>query len=92
LIASCKDKESRELFETGRSRKFRGIERIAVRKLDQLEAAAALDDMRVPPGNRLEALRGNRAGEYSVRINDQYRLCFRWTSEGAQDVEITHYH
>jgi proteic killer suppression protein len=92
LIASFKDKESRKLFETGRSRKFRAIERIALRKLDQLEAAAALDDMRAPPGNRLESLKGNRAGQHSVRVNDQYRVCFRWTSEGVQDVEITDYH
>jgi proteic killer suppression protein len=92
LIASFKDNESRKLFETGRSRKFRAIERIALRKLDQLEAASTLDDMRVPPGNRLEALKGNRAGQHSVRVNDQYRVCFRWTSEGIQDVEITDYH
>jgi proteic killer suppression protein len=92
LIASFKDNESRKLFETGRARKFRAIERIALRKLDQLEAASTLDDMRVPPGNRLEALKGNRAGQHSVRVNDQYRVCFRWTSEGIQDVEITDYH
>ena len=63
-----------------------------MRKLRQLEISARLDDLRVPPGNRLEALRGDRAGQYSIRINDQYRLCFRWSDGGAEDVEIVDYH
>jgi len=63
-----------------------------MRKLRQLEVSARLDDLRVPPGNRLEALKGDRAGLYSIRINDQYRLCFRWTSAGAEEVEIVDYH
>lgn len=66
--------------------------RIAARKLAQLNAASALDDLRAPPGNRLEPLKGNRAGQYSIRINDQWRVCFVWTDAGPADVEITDYH
>jgi len=62
------------------------------RKLRQLEIAGRLDDLRVPPGNRLEALKGNRLGQYSIRINDQWRVCFRWDEAGAEDVEIVDYH
>ncbi len=65
---------------------------MARRKLRQLEIATRLDDLRVPPGNRLEALRGDRQGQYSIRINDQWRVCFRWTGQGAEDVEIVDYH
>lgn len=61
-------------------------------KLRQLQAASRLDDLRVPPGNRLEALKGDRAGQYSIRINDQFRVCFRWTGDHADDVEIVDYH
>lgn len=68
------------------------IETVARRKLRQLEIAGRLDDLRVPPGNRLEALKGDRAGQYSIRINDQYRVCFRWTAAGEQDVEIVDCH
>ncbi len=84
--------ETQTLFETGRSRVFRGIALVATRKLAQLDAAATLDFMRAPPGNRLEALRGERAGTYSIRINDQFRLCFRWTDDGPDRVEIVDYH
>lgn len=63
-----------------------------MRKLRQLEVSARLDDFRVPPGNRHESLKGDRAGQYSIRINDQYRLCFRWTRSGAEEVEIVDYH
>jgi toxin HigB-1 len=69
-----------------------GIERAALRKLAQLDLAQNLDDMRVPPGNRLEALSGDRKGQWSIHINDQYRICFRWTNEGPTDVEIVDYH
>lgn len=72
--------------------RFRAIESVARRKLRQLEIAERLDDLRVPPGNRLELLKGNRAGQYSIRINDQFRLCFRWTAAGAEDVETVDYH
>ena len=66
--------------------------RVAARKLDQLEAAEALGDLRIPPGNRLEPLRGDRRGQYSIRINEQYRICFVWTEAGPSDVEIVDYH
>jgi proteic killer suppression protein len=68
------------------------IERPALRKLQQLSWSNLLDDLRAPPGNRLEALSGNRKGQYSIRINDQWRLCFKWGTEGASDVEIVDYH
>ena len=68
------------------------FERQAVRKLEQMEWSARLEDPRVPPGNRLEALKGRRRGQYSIRINDQFRLCFRWVEDGAYDVEIVDYH
>ncbi len=84
--------ETRALFETGRSRRFRAVALVATRKLAQLDAAETLEFMRAPPGNRLEMLRRDRAGAYSVRINDQYRLCFRWTEDGPTDVEIVDYH
>lgn len=72
--------------------RFVNIESVARRKLDQLDAAGTLRDMAAPPGNRLEALRGNRAGEHSIRINDQWRVCFIWTDQGPKDVEIVDYH
>jgi proteic killer suppression protein len=72
--------------------RFASIAAVARRKLRQLEIASRLSDLRVPPGNRLEALKGNRAGQYSIRVNDQFRLCFRWTDTGADDVEIVDYH
>lgn len=65
---------------------------VALRKLELLNAAATLDFLRVPPGNRLEALKGDRSGQYSIRINDQWRVCFRWTGKDAEDVEIVDYH
>ena len=87
---SCADTEA---FSKGRRvRKFINYERVALRKLRQLQVAVKLSDLKVPPGNRLEQLKGNRKGQHSIRINDQYRLCFRWTPAGATDVEITDYH
>ena len=71
---------------------FQPFERVARRKLRQLEIAGCLQDLRIPPGNRLEALRGNRSGQHSIRINDQYRLCFVWSDTGAEAVEIVDYH
>ena len=68
------------------------IEAVARRKLEQLNQAGQLNDLHVPPGNRLEALKGNRAGQYSIRVNDQFRVCFRWTGADAEDVEIVDYH
>ena len=72
--------------------RFVGFERVAYRKMRQLEIAGSLEDLRIPPGNRLEALSGDRAGQHSIRINDRYRLCFRWTPAGPADVEIVDYH
>ena len=72
--------------------RFQAIERVARRKLRQLEIAQRLEDLRIPPGNRLEPLRGDRAGQHSIRINDQYRLCFLWSDSGPEDVEIVDDH
>jgi proteic killer suppression protein len=92
MIRSFKDRRTEALY-TGQSvPAFRSIARIALRKLDMLDAATQLGDLRSPPGNRLEALRGNRAGQHSIRINDQYRICFVWRDVGAEDVEIVDYH
>jgi len=92
MIVSFRDDQTQRLADGWRVRRFVSIEAVARRKLRQLQIAAGLDDLRVPPGNRLEALKGDRRGQYSVRINDQYRLCFRWTVAGAEDVEIVDYH
>jgi len=86
----CADTES--LFKRQRIRRFINIESVARRKLEQLDWAGVLDDLRVPPGNRLEALKRDRAGQHSIRINDQFRVCFVWTTEGPRDVEIVDYH
>ena len=72
--------------------RFQAFERVARRKLRQLDIASRLEDLRIPPGNRLEALRGDRAGEHSIRINDQFRLCFVWSDSGPEAVEIVDYH
>jgi proteic killer suppression protein len=91
-IRSFRDADTGELHRTGHNKRWAAIARVAARKLDMLDAARALDDLRVPPGNRLEALRGNRAGQHSIRINDQFRLCFRWTDGSPEDVEIVDDH
>ncbi len=91
-IVSFRCAETRALFERYPVRRFGTIERIARRKLEQLHAAAALEFPRVPPGNRLEILKGDRKGQCSIRINDQWRLCFRWTGHDAEGVEIVDYH
>ena len=92
MITSFKDDETQRLHETGSSRRFSAIARVALRKLIQLDAAGELSDLRVPPGNRLEPLQGNLAGRYSIRINDPWRLCFRWDGSDASEVEICDYH
>jgi len=92
MIKSFRCAETETLFRLGHVRKWVNIERPALRKLVQLDLAQTLSDMRAPPGNRLEALTGNRKGQWSVRINDQFRICFRWTREGPTDVEIVDYH
>lgn len=92
MIVSFRDAETVALATGRRTRHFASIAAVARRKLRQLEIAGRLDDLRVPPGNRLEALKGDRAGRYSIRINDQYRVCFRWTPAGPAEVEIVDYH
>jgi proteic killer suppression protein len=91
-IRSFRCRETQTLFELERVARFASIERPALRKLKQLDLARRIEDMRVPPGNRLELLSGDRAGYWSIRINDQFRLCFRWTGTDAEDVEIVDYH
>ena len=92
MIVSFHDSDTEALAQGRRVARFRSLESVARRKLRQLEIAGRLEDLRVPPGNRLEALKGDRAGQHSIRINDQYRLCFRWTPAGPEDVEIVDYH
>jgi toxin HigB-1 len=92
VIKSFKCEDTRKLFETGKSARFGSILKVATRKLTQLEAAATLEFLRSPPGNRLEALKGDREGQFSIRVNDQWRICFRWTPAGPEDVEIVDYH
>ncbi|MCA1772667.1 MAG: type II toxin-antitoxin system RelE/ParE family toxin [Halomonas sp.] len=93
MIKSFKDRQAALIAEGTVSRKLpQKMQRNALKKLRQLEAAATLDDLRIPPGNRLEPLHGNREGQYSIRINDQWRLCFRFQNGDAHDVEIVDYH
>ena len=92
MIRSFKCKDTEALFDDRFVRRFQGIERAARRKLEILEAVEKLEDLRVPPGNRLEVLRGERKGQHSIRVNDQYRICFVWSEEGAEDVEIVDCH
>ena len=92
MIQSFRCRETQGLFETGRSRKFGSISKAATRKLALLDAAETLEFLRSPPGNRLEALERERRGQHSIRINDQWRICFRWTDAGPEDVEIVDYH
>lgn len=93
MIKSFKDKETEKLYVTGKSRKFPGaVCSVGLRKLDYLNAAKRLEDLMAPPANRLEALKGDYNGKHSVRINDQYRIVFRFVDSDAYDVEITDYH
>ena len=89
MIRSFRCADTQSLYETGKSKRFSGI---ATRKLTQMDAAATLEFLRSPPGNHLEALKNDRLGQHSIRINDQWRLCFRWTAAGPEDVEIVDYH
>ncbi|HUB91909.1 MAG TPA: type II toxin-antitoxin system RelE/ParE family toxin [Dyella sp.] len=91
-IQSFACKHTQALFEGGHPRKFRAFEDAAIRKLSQLDAALTLDFLRSPPGNMLEALKGDRQGQHSIRINGQFRVCFRWTKAGPTQVEIVDYH
>jgi proteic killer suppression protein len=93
MIRGFRDSETERLFRRERGSKLaRPLQRATLRKLLLMDAAESLDDLRVPPGNRLEKLAGDRAGQYSIRINDQYRVCFRWQGGDAHDVEIVDYH
>lgn len=92
MIQGFRCRDTQALFETGRNRRFKSILKVATRKLTLLDAAQTLEFLRSPPGKRLEALRGDRSGQYSIRVNDQFRICFRWTDKGPTDVEIVDYH
>ena len=92
MIQSFADRATARLWDGDFVRAFAALQQSARRKLDMLDSAGKLDDLRAPPGNRLEALTGDRRGQHSIRINDQWRICFRWTDEGPEDVEIVDYH
>lgn len=92
-MRSFASKDTERVWHREHTRRFdQTTQRAALRKLLILDAADALDDARLPPGNRLEKLRGDRAGQYSIRVNQQWRICFRWTAAGPEDVEIVDYH
>jgi len=91
-ILSFKCKDTQALHQRGRVARFAKIESVARRKLDQLDAVTQLRDLAAPPGNKLEALLGNRKNQHSIRINDQWRVCFVWTDQGPENVEIVDYH
>ena len=92
MIQSFADRETEMFFYTEETRIFQAISRVAMRKLIQMNQAAFLNDLATPPGNRLEVLRGDRAGSHSIRVNDQWRIVFRWTDSGPADVKIVDYH
>jgi proteic killer suppression protein len=92
VIQGFKDADTAELFEKRKNHQWSKIASVAVRKLDMIHAAALLSDLKVPPGNKLEALARDRKGQHSIRINDQYRICFVWKADGAHEVENTDYH
>ena len=92
MIQSFANRETAELFRNGSRRRFAAMSRVALRKLIQMNQARTLGDLAVPPGNRLEALRGNLSGFHSIRINDQWRIIFRWTRDGPAQVAIVDYH
>lgn len=92
MICSFRCRQTERVFRREHSRRFAAIRQAALRKLLVLEGAERIDDLRVPPGNRLERLAGDRAGQHSIRVNDQWRICFRWIDSGAHDVEIVDYH
>jgi len=92
VIQSFANRETEQLFETGQSRRFGSIAVVAMRKLQVLHNTSRLDDLRQPAGNRLEVLRGDRPGQCSIRINDRYRICFRWKSDQPYDVDVVDYH
>jgi proteic killer suppression protein len=93
MIQGFADEETETFYRTGKTNAgYQSVAKAVFRKLDMLDAAKTLDDLRVPPGNKLEKLRGDRNGQYSIRINEQWRICFRWADTGPSDVEIVDYH
>lgn len=92
MIRSFASRETEMLFFSRQVPRFKNIERVARRKLQMLHAASKLEELRVLPGNRLETLSGDRIGQFSIRVNDQWRICFHWVDDGAYDVEIVDYH
>ncbi len=93
MILSFTDAETEHFFKCGKTKAgWQAVAKVAARKLDAVHAAVKLDDLKSPPGNKLELLQGNRTGQHSIRINDQWRVCFRWTDGGPEDVEICDYH
>ena len=92
MIKSFAEKRTKELFERGESRRWSSIARVAVRKLVQIDSVTSIDELNAPPGNRLEALKGDRSGQHSIRVSDRWRICFRWEDDGVHDVEIVDYH
>jgi proteic killer suppression protein len=93
VLRSFKDRDTEAIWQRRRSKKLdTPLQRVAWRKLAMLDAAETLTDLRIPPGNRLEKLVGDRMGQHSIRINQQWRICFRWTDAGPEDIEITDYH
>ncbi len=92
MIISFADEETRKIFDGKHSRRYAALQHTAERKLRMLNRARTVDDLREPPGNRLEKLRGDRAGQYSIRVNDQFRVCFEWRDDNAYEVQIVDYH
>jgi proteic killer suppression protein len=92
VIKGFKSEETRRIFDREPSRRFGSLARIVLRKLLQIDASTHLEALRMPPGNRLEALRGDLEGQHSIRVNDQFRICFRWRDGDAYEVEVTDYH
>ena len=93
MLQSFADKDTERVWNRERLRKFYpDLQQVALRKLAILDAAESLSDLRIPPGNRLEKLSGNRSGQHSIRVNDQWRICFRWTKAGPEEISITDYH
>lgn len=92
MIGHFKDDEAQKIYNTGRSGKYGHLAYLIARKLGAIDFAETPEDLREPPGNRLEVLKGDRQGQYSIRINDRYRICFRWRDRSAWDVEIVDYH
>ena len=92
MIRSFKDRKTEDFFSGKAVKQFSGIKKVAERQLTMLDSAMTLGDLRSPPGNCLEKLRSDRQGQYSIRINDQWRVCFVWREDGAHEVEITDYH